>query len=98
MTNAVQNEAPRQGRALPDTTLASASPQEILNHPALTQKEKIELLRSRQYDAAEIAVAEEESMQGPENDQMRDILLALAQLAEGGPDEPVAPTKQHGHP
>ncbi|MBT9498574.1 MAG: hypothetical protein IV103_15360, partial [Zoogloea sp.] len=80
--------------------LAAASPQEILHHPALTRKEKIELLRSRQYDAAEIAVAEEEGMQGPEkpeNDPMRDILLALAQLEEHASDEPVAPTKQHGH-
>ena len=97
MTHTVQNEPTRRGRALPDPTLASASPQEILNHPGLTRKEKIELLRSRQYDAAEIAVAEEEGMQGPENDPMRDILLALAQLTEGQPDEPVAPTKQHGH-
>ena len=51
-------------------------------------------------DAAEIAVAEEEGMQGPEkpeNDPMRDILLALAQLEEHASDEPVAPTKQHGH-
>ena len=97
MTHATQNEAPRQGRLLSDSTLASASPQEILHHPALTRKEKIELLRSRQYDAAEIAVAEEEGMQGPESDQMRDILLALAQLVENESDAPVAPTKQHGH-
>ena len=93
----IQNEPSRQDRPLSDPALATASPQEILQHPALTRKEKIELLRSRQYDAAEIAVAEEEGMQGPENDPMRDILLALAQLTEGQPDEPVAPTKQHGH-
>jgi hypothetical protein len=97
MTHTVQNEPTRRGPALPDPTLASASPQEILDHPALTREQKIELLRSRQYDAAEIAVAEEEGMQGPENDPMQDILLALARLTEGQPDEPVAPTKQHGH-
>lgn len=93
----IQNEPLRQARPLPDPALSTASPQEILHHPALTRKEKIELLRSRQYDAAEIAVAEEEGMQGPENDPMRDILLALAQLVDHEADEPVAPTKQHGH-
>ena len=93
----IQNKASQPERPLPDPTLATASPQEILHHPALTRKEKIELLRSRQYDAAEIAVAEEEGMQGPGNDPMRDILLALAELVEPESDEPVAPTKQHGH-
>ena len=97
MTHTDQNAPSRQGRAPLDPTLASASPQEIVNHPGLTREEKIELLRSRQYDAAEIAVAEEEGMQGPENDPMRDILLALAQLTHGEHDETVAPTKQHGH-
>lgn len=93
----IQSEPSRQERPHSDPALATASPQEILHHPALTRKEKIELLRSRQYDAAEIAVAEEEGMQGPENNPMRDILLALAQLEEHASDEPVAPTKQHGH-
>jgi len=93
----IQNEPSRQARPHSDPALATASPQEILHHPALTRKEKIELLRSRRYDAAEIAVAEEEGMQGPENNAMRDILLALAQLEEHASDEPVAPTKQHGH-
>lgn len=93
----IQNEPSRQDRPHSDPALATAGPQEILHHPALTRKEKIELLRSRQYDAAEIAVAEEEGMQGPENDPMRDILLALAELVDHESDEPVAPTKQHGH-
>ncbi len=93
----IQNEASRQDRPLSDPTLPTASPQDILHHPALTRKEKIELLRSGLYDAAEIAVAEEEGMQGPGTDPTRDILLALAELVEPATDEPVAPTKQHGH-
>lgn len=97
MTHTVQNEPARRSLPLPDPTLASASPQEILDHPGLTREEKIELLRSRLYDAAEIAVAEEEGMRGPENDPTRDILLALAELTPGEHDEAVAPTKQHGH-
>ncbi|MGK2952176.1 MAG: hypothetical protein ACSLEZ_07305 [Thiobacillus sp.] len=93
----IQNQTSQQDRPQPDPALATASPQEILHHPALTRIEKIELLRSRQYDAAEIVVAEEEGMQGPENEPMRDILLALADLVEHESNEPVAPTKQHGH-
>jgi hypothetical protein len=93
----IQNKTSRRDQPHSDPALATASPQEILHHPTLTRKEKIELLRSRQYDAAEIAVAEEEGMQGPENDPMRDILLALAELVKHESDEPVAPTKQHGH-
>lgn len=93
----MQTPIPTQDRLQSDPALANASPQDIVHHPDLTRQEKIELLRSRQYDAAEIAVAEEEGMEGPENTSMRDILLALAQLGEHESDEPVAPTKQHGH-
>jgi hypothetical protein len=93
----IQNIPSQQDRPLSDPALATASSQEILHHPALTRKEKIELLRSRQYDAAEISVAEEEGMQGAENDPMQDILLTLAELVEPESDAPVAPTKQHGH-
>jgi hypothetical protein len=49
-----------------------------------------------EYDAAELAVAEEEGMHGPENDQLRRILLALAQLTQGDDADSVAPSKQHG--
>jgi hypothetical protein len=98
MTKPVHTTPSKASRAPLDPTLATASPEEIAHHPGLTLKQRIELLRSRQYDAAEIAVAEEEGMQGPENDQMREILLALAELTHGEDDEPVAPTKQHGHP
>jgi hypothetical protein len=79
-----------------EPALASASPEEIVNHPGLTRDEKIEVLRSMEYDAAELAVAEEEGMQGPESDELRRILLALAQLTQGDAAEAVAPTKQHG--
>lgn len=95
MVNTVQHGS-RRHTALIEPALASASPEEIVNHPGLTRDEKIEVLRSMEYDAAELAVAEEEGMQGPESDELRRILLALAQLTQGDPAEAVAPTKQHG--
>lgn len=75
---------------------ATASPEEIADDPGLTLEQKIELLRSREYDAAEIAVAEEEGMQGPEDEELRRVLLALARLTRGKDAESVAPSKQHG--
>jgi len=75
--------------------LAFASPEEIVATDRLTRAQKIDLLRSREYDAAELAVAEEEGMHGPENDQLPRILNALARLTGGDDAEYVAPTKQH---
>ena len=75
--------------------LVYASPEEIVATERLTRAQKIDLLRSREYDAAELAVAEEEGMQGPENDQLPRILNALARLTGGDDAEYVAPTKQH---
>lgn len=89
---AIEREPPRE---VPPE-LAFASPEEIVATPRLTRAEKIDLLRSREYDAAELAVAEEEGMQGPENDQLPRILNALARLTGGDDAECVAPTKQHG--
>jgi hypothetical protein len=86
----------RRRAALTEPTLASAGPEDIVRHPGLTREEKIEVLRSMEYDAAELAVAEEEGMRGPENDQLRRILLALAELTRSSDADSVAPSKQHG--
>jgi hypothetical protein len=83
-------------RREPHPGLALATPEEIVLSPCLSWQEKIDVLRSRQYDVAELAVAEEEGMVGPENDQLPRILNALAQLTGGEDAEFVAPTKQHG--
>lgn len=95
------NDAARQppswlDQALLDAGSVFASPEDVLAHPELTAAEKTAVLRAWEYDAAEIAVAEEEGMQGPENDLLRRILLALAALTNGRAVEFVAPTKQHG--
>lgn len=92
MTHAIQNEPPGQGRPQPDTAIASTNPQERLHRSALTRKEKTGLLRSRQHDVAEVAVAEEEGMQGPENEQMRDIRLASPNGWKARPTNRCRPT------
>lgn len=83
-------------QALLDPGSVFANPEEVVDHPDLTQEEKTRVLRSWEYDAAEIAVAEEEGMRGPEGDQLQRILLALAKLVAGRTSEFVAPMKQHG--
>lgn len=94
MIDVTDTEAPPPAAGHPE--LASASPEEILVNPNLSRQEKIDILRSSEYDAAEIAVAEEEGMEGPESDQLQRILRALAQLTGGEDAEFVAPSKQHG--
>jgi hypothetical protein len=73
-----------------------ASPEEVMTSPELRDDEKIRVLRSWEYDAAELAVAEEEGMQGPPGGLLRPILLLLAELSDGNDIDCVAPTKHHG--
>lgn len=96
MTNAEQPSRPWLDLALLDPASVFATPEEAVDHPDLTPEQKISVLRSWEYDAAEIAVAEEEGMQGPDNDLLQRIILALARLTDGRDAESVALTKQHG--
>ena len=96
MNDTTRKPPPWLEQALLDPASVFASPEEVVDHPGLTLAEKIGMLRSWEYDAAEVAVAEEEGMQGPETDLLRRILLALADLTHGREVEFVAPTKQHG--
>ncbi len=73
-----------------------ASPEEVMSAPDLEVAEKIRVLRSWEYDAAELAVAEEEGMRGSSNGLLRRILLLLAELNDGDDNDSVAPTKHHG--
>ncbi|MBZ0071468.1 MAG: hypothetical protein WCY26_10495 [Thiohalobacteraceae bacterium] len=96
MTDEARKPPRWRAQALFNPASVFTSPEEVVEHPELTLTEKIRVLRSWEYDAAEIAVAEEEGMQGPDNDLLRRILLALAGLTPGQDVEYVAPTKQHG--
>jgi hypothetical protein len=85
-------------QALLDPGSVFATPEEVLTHDALSQQQKIEILRRWEYDASEISVAEEEGMPGDNGDVLRRILLALDQLTGGVDVERVGPSKQHGIP
>jgi hypothetical protein len=73
-----------------------ANPEDVMSSPDLELDEKIRVLRSWQYDVAELAVAEEEGMRGSQNGMLRRILLLLSELNDGDAIESVAPTKHHG--
>ena len=96
MANEERHPPPWLDQALLDPGSAFASPQAVADDASLTLEQKIEILRSWEYDAAELAVAEEEGMQGSEDNLLQRILLALAGLTHGRDVEFVAPTKQHG--
>ncbi len=74
------------------------SPEAVVQHPELSREEKIAILHSWAYDAAEIEVAAEEGMKGVESDLLHRVLTALAQLGDTGDGERAGPTKQHGLP
>ena len=71
------------------------SPEEVLHRADLTTAEKVDILRPWEYDAAEVAVAEDEGMRGSESDLLRQILLALETLTSGTEFARTGPTKQH---
>ncbi|MEJ2392394.1 MAG: hypothetical protein P8019_13490 [Gammaproteobacteria bacterium] len=73
-----------------------ASPEALRDHAGLTQAQKIELLRRWAYDASELAVAEEEGMNGGEPSILARVLSVLDELADGYDVEHSPPTKQEG--
>lgn len=72
------------------------SPEALRDHAALTQAQKIELLRRWAYDASELAVAEEEGMQNGEDTPLARVLSVLHELTGGFDVEHSPPTKQEG--
>jgi hypothetical protein len=82
--------------AMRDPASVFDGPETVAARDDLTREEKLRILRSWEYDAAEMSVATEENMPGPENDLLRRILLVLAELTGDEDVERVAPSKQHG--
>lgn len=74
-------------QAMLDPMSVFATPEAVVDHPALTRSEKVEILQRWEYDASEIAVAAEEGMTAPEEASdaeeplLRRITLALQELA-----------------
>lgn len=72
-------------------------PEEVVAHPSLKRDDKIGILRSWEYDARDLEVAEEEGMpSGTENESLlKRILTLLSQLGATESDPTPCPTK-HG--
>lgn len=62
---------------------------------SISNDQKIEILCQWEYDARELAVAEEEGMSGGPPDKLHEILEALRQLGINSDPEYSSPTKQH---
>lgn len=75
-----------------------SSPEAVVDDTALTGAEKADILRRWEYDASELAVAEEEGMTGGEPDLLQRALQALAAVTDDIDVEHTPPTKQGGIP
>ena len=81
--------------AILDPAQVFDSPQQLIDSAALTENEKIRILRQWEYDAREREVAEEENMCGTDHHWLPDILAALASFGDKAPHHD-SPTKQGG--
>ena len=72
------------------------SPADVLLAADLTHDQKIEILQSWEYQAADEAVALEEGMPGDDSDLLWQVLDALGRLTGPLDLEHTAPNKQHG--
>lgn len=60
-----------------------SAPREVVADPAFTHDEKRRILESWALDAQLLAVAEEENMAGGDRPGLREVKLALLELAKG---------------
>lgn len=90
MTDAIDYE-----RALLDPASLFKEPEAVVKRQDLTREQKIEILRRWEYDASEVAVAEEEGMVADRPLMLRRVVLALEELT-GGDEGSRSPTKADG--
>ena len=83
-------------KAMRDPGAVFSGPEEVLTDPHLDADQKIEVLRRWEYDASELAVAEEEGMGDGEPSILSRVLLALESLTGGFDTAHSPPTKQGG--
>lgn len=80
-----------------DPSSVFQKPQDVLNDKTLSRTDKIDILRRWAYDEREMAVAEEENMQGSgdeKNNILDEILKSLLELGVDHDEEEIPPTKQ----
>jgi hypothetical protein len=83
-------------KALVDPGFVFKSPQEVLANKELSREQKIEILHRWEYDARQLQVAEEESMEGPQPVTLDAVLQALRAIGAPADPERSPPTKQGG--
>ena len=83
-------------KALLDPASIFDGPEEVLEQAELSKDQQIEILRRWAYDAGEIAVAEEEGMEGDGPLILQRVLQTLDKLTGGLDVGNSAPTKQDG--
>jgi hypothetical protein len=71
-------------------------PEDVIGDPRLGRQQKIEILCRWVYDATELAVAEEEGMNGGEASNLHGVLNALVSITGGFDAEHTGPTKHAG--
>ena len=84
--------------ALLDPASVFTVPEEVLGDATLSRAQKIEILRRWEYDASELAVADEEGMIAEEPSLLRRVVLALNTLVGNVNLGGTPPTKQGGIP
>ncbi|MGH7017643.1 MAG: hypothetical protein ACRED8_11265 [Caulobacteraceae bacterium] len=85
----------RLQRALSNPGSTFARPSEVLGDEELSKREKIEILCRWAYDAAELAVADEEGMGGGEPSNLSEVLAALNEVGGACAYRASSPTKHH---
>lgn len=82
-------------KALQDPASVFDSPDDVVRDTTLSDNDKAQILRRWEYDALELAVAEEENMAGDQSDQLERVHAALNKIQRGAAEHE-APTKQGG--
>ncbi|WP_341502322.1 hypothetical protein [Gallaecimonas sp. GXIMD4217] len=67
-------------KILEDPSRRFESPEAVCDEEGLTLEQKIHILRQWEYDARELAVAEEENMAGGPDSRLDRILAAIRRL------------------
>lgn len=83
-------------RLLLDPASSFRRPEDVISDPRLPRQQQIEILCRWAYDAAELAVAEEEGMSGGEASNLHGVLSTLVSITSGFDAEHTGPTKHAG--
>lgn len=83
-------------KALVDPASVFKTPDDVVMAEELGIEDRIRILRRWEYDARELAVADEENMPGDSTLLLDQVLAALRRLGYSAKPEEAPPTKQGG--